>query len=148
MQRLTSFCCRSRICRDSVVRCPCILLLDTSGSMQELIPITQLNAGLVAFEDEMSADALAEKRVEVALVTFGPVQVQADFQTADQSHLPTLVTGDTPMGAAIEQAFSMLEQRKTLQDEWALKRSPLDFSHNRWRTNRCLGYCGGQNSCW
>lgn len=93
-------------------RCPCILLLDTSGSMKG-DPIAQLNEGLIAFKDEMSADALAEKRVEVALVTFGPVQVQSDFQTADQFQPPTLVTtGDTPMGAAIEQALSMLEQRK------------------------------------
>ena len=93
-------------------RCPCILLLDTSGSMKG-DPIAQLNAGLIAFKDEMSADSLAEKRVEVALITFGPVQVQSDFQTADQFQPPTLVTtGDTPMGAAIEQALSMLEQRK------------------------------------
>jgi uncharacterized protein YegL len=93
-------------------RCPCILLLDTSGSMKG-DPIAQLNEGLIAFKDEMSADALAEKRVEVALITFGPVQVQSDFQTADQFQPPTLVTtGDTPMGAAIDQALSMLEQRK------------------------------------
>lgn len=93
-------------------RCPCILLLDTSGSMKG-DPIAQLNEGLIAFKDEMSADALAEKRVEVALITFGPVQVQTDFQTADQFQPPTLVTtGDTPMGAAIDQALSMLEQRK------------------------------------
>jgi uncharacterized protein YegL len=93
-------------------RCPCMLLLDTSGSMRG-DPIAQLNAGLVAFKDEMSADALAEKRVELAILTFGPVQVQSDFQTADQFQPPTLeTTGDTPMGAAIEQALSMLEQRK------------------------------------
>jgi len=93
-------------------RCPCILLLDTSGSMKGN-PIGQLNAGLVAFKDELSADALAEKRVELAILTFGPVQVQADFQTADQFQPPTLeTTGDTPMGAAIEQALEMLEQRK------------------------------------
>jgi len=93
-------------------RCPCILLLDTSGSMKG-DPIAQLNAGLVVLKDELSADALAEKRVELAILTFGPVQVQSDFQTADQFQPPTLeTTGDTPMGAAIEQALSMLEQRK------------------------------------
>ena len=52
-------------------RCPCILLLDTSGSMKAE-PLAQLNDGLVTFKDELAADALAQKRVEVALITFGP----------------------------------------------------------------------------
>lgn len=38
-------------------RCPCILLLDTSGSMKGE-PINQLNDGLVVFKDELAADAL------------------------------------------------------------------------------------------
>jgi uncharacterized protein YegL len=93
-------------------RCPCILLLDTSGSMKGE-PINQLNAGLITFKDELAADALAQKRVEVALITFGPVQVQSDFQTADQFQPPKLeTTGDTPMGAAIQQALTLLDQRK------------------------------------
>ena len=93
-------------------RCPCILLLDTSGSMKGE-PIAQLNAGLVVFKDELAADSLAQKRVEVALITFGPVQVQSDFQTADQFQPPRLeTTGDTPMGAAIMQALTLLDQRK------------------------------------
>lgn len=95
-------------------RCPCILLLDTSGSMRGE-PIAQLNAGLAIFRDELAADALAQKRVEIAIVTFGPVQIQSDFQTADQFQPAVLeVTGDTPMGAAIEQALSMLDERKKL----------------------------------
>ena len=93
-------------------RCPCILLLDTSGSMKGE-PIAQLNEGLVTFKDELSADALAQKRVEVALITFGPVQVHSDFQTADLFRPPHLeTTGDTPMGAAILQALAILDQRK------------------------------------
>jgi uncharacterized protein YegL len=93
-------------------RCPCILLLDTSGSMKGE-PINQLNDGLVVFKDELAADPLAQKRVEVALITFGPVQVRSDFQTADLFQPPRLeTTGDTPMGAAIQQAITLLDQRK------------------------------------
>lgn len=93
-------------------RCPCLLLLDTSHSMQGA-PIDELNRGLLAFKDELATDTLAMKRVEVAVVTFGPVNVLSDFQTPDTfhpTHLPT--TGDTPMGAAIERGLDMLRQRK------------------------------------
>lgn len=56
-------------------RCPCILLLDVSGSMNGR-PINELNAGLVTFRDELLADSLALKRVELGIVTFGPVHVE------------------------------------------------------------------------
>lgn len=93
-------------------RCACLLLLDTSGSMQGA-PIRQLNEGLVAFKDELAADTLAMKRVEIGLVTFGPVQVLADFQTPDLFQPPTLATtGDTPMGAAIVRGLELVRQRK------------------------------------
>jgi len=93
-------------------RCPCVLLLDTSGSMQGP-PIAQLNAGLQSFKDELVADSLAAKRVEVAIVGFGPVQVLNDFITAATFEPPTLSANDeTPMGAAIVQALEMVRQRK------------------------------------
>jgi uncharacterized protein YegL len=93
-------------------RCPVVLLLDTSGSMQGE-PIRELNDGLTAFKDSLAADSLALKRVEVALVTFGPVQVTQDFVTAD-AFIPSPLTAqaDTPMGAAIVRGLDMLRARK------------------------------------
>jgi uncharacterized protein YegL len=76
-------------------------------------PIRALNDGLIAFKDELAADTLAMKRVEIAVVTFGPVNVLSDFQTPDLFQPTTLpTTGDTPMGAAILQGLEMLRQRK------------------------------------
>lgn len=93
-------------------RCPCVLLLDVSGSMNGQ-PIAELNAGLQDFRDELSADTLAMKRVEVALVTFGPVRVEASFQSASSFYPPVLAAqGDTPMGAAIREGLDLLTQRK------------------------------------
>jgi len=93
-------------------RCPCVLLLDTSTSMKGK-PIEELNAGLAAFKDQLLADELAAKRVELAVVAFGPVRVEADFQTPDQFTPPTLkAEGHTPMGEAIERALELIEERK------------------------------------
>ena len=93
-------------------RCPCLLLLDVSGSMGGQ-PINELNSGLVTFKDELAADSLAMKRVEVGIVTFGPVRTELPFQSATMFYPPSLVAqGDTPMGSAILQGLDMVKQRK------------------------------------
>ena len=93
-------------------RCPCLLLLDTSGSMNGQ-RIFQLNEGLRQFREELTSDAMAMQRVEVAVVTFGPVQIHSEFQTPDVFEPPHLSAGgDTPMGSAIMTGLDMLEARK------------------------------------
>jgi uncharacterized protein YegL len=94
-------------------RCPCILLLDTSGSMQGA-PIDALNEGLRIFKSGLMKDPLASKRVEVAVVTFdSEVKIVQDFVTADQFEPPSLTAqGSTYMGSAIHKALDMIQARK------------------------------------
>lgn len=93
-------------------RCPCVLLLDVSGSMSGR-PLDELNAGLQTFREELVSDTLAMKRVEVGIVTFGPVKVEVPFTEASMFYPTSLqAQGSTPMGAAITQALNMVEDRK------------------------------------
>lgn len=94
-------------------RCPCVLLLDTSYSMNGA-KIDQLNNGLRIFHQDLLSDNLAKLRVEVGIVTFGGrVDIVQNFVTAGQFSPPHLsVNGDTPMGQAITTALNMVQMRK------------------------------------
>lgn len=94
-------------------RCPCVLLLDTSGSM-EGEPILALMRGLQAFKEDLCRDSLASRRVEIAVVTFdSDVTVAQDFVTADMFEPPALTAqGSTLMGTAIQKALDMIAARK------------------------------------
>jgi len=94
-------------------RCPCILLLDTSSSMNGA-PINALNQGLRTFRDSLIRDSLASRRVEIAVVTFdSEVRLIQDFVTADQFQPPTLATGGlTHMGSGIHRALDLIQSRK------------------------------------
>ncbi len=96
-------------------RCPCVLLLDTSGSMQG-DPIEALNQGLLSLKDELVKNSLAARRVEVAIITFDSnVNIVQDFVTADQFNPPILTAqGLTTMGSGIHKALDMVQERKAL----------------------------------
>lgn len=95
-------------------RCACVLVLDTSGSMAGEA-ITQLNAGLQQFIHEVTSDHTAATRVEVAVVTFGPVELVQPFAPIDQCAIGTLAAnGSTPLGAAIACALDAVAERKNL----------------------------------
>lgn len=121
-------------------RCPCVLLLDTSGSMSEIVAnqgqptgrtqlidgqmynivsggttrIDLLNEGIRDFHTDLMTDSLAPLRVEVSVITFGgSVQTVVPFVEASQFVPPTLeANGETPMGAAILQAIDSVNARK------------------------------------
>jgi uncharacterized protein YegL len=93
-------------------RCPCVLLLDTSGSM-EGPRIKELTRGVAELRSQLLADDMSAKRVEISIVTFGPVEVVTDFITVDSFEPPELkAEGNTPMGAAIERGIELLKVRK------------------------------------
>jgi len=95
-------------------RCPSLLIMDVSGSMAGK-PINELQAGLTTYRDELAAESLARKRVEVAVVTFGgSVDVLQSFAAAESFTPPALeAKGDTPMGEAVVTSLKLLEGRKT-----------------------------------
>jgi len=110
-------------------RCPVVLALDTSGSMNGA-PIQELNQALTVFAAALQADRLASLRVEVALVTFGgqvkvwglaetgksvTFEAQNAFVTVDHFSPPELdASGNTPMGEAVMRALGLLRERKVI----------------------------------
>jgi uncharacterized protein YegL len=95
-------------------RCACVLVLDTSGSMRGT-PIAQLNQGMVAFSQDLKRNKLARVRVEIAVVTFGPVRLAQDFVSASHFEPEQYVTtGETPMAGALHFSLDMITMRRML----------------------------------
>jgi uncharacterized protein YegL len=96
-------------------RCPSLLILDVSGSMQGA-PLRQLQEGIEVYRDCLHSDALARQRVEVAILTFGgKVELICPFATVDAFSIPRLESrGDTPMGQAVVEGLSLLDSQKSI----------------------------------
>lgn len=93
-------------------RTPCVLLLDTSSSMQGE-KIRRLNDGLRAFREDILRNPMASQSVELCVITFGPVRVRSDFdQLREIGHLHLEAEGATPMQRALELAMVRVTERK------------------------------------
>jgi len=93
-------------------RCPCVLVIDTSEAMAGK-PIRELAAALRRFRSALLADSLTAKRVEVAVVGFGPVRVLSDFGSPEGFTPPRLqAAGPAPLGEAVELAVELVDERK------------------------------------
>lgn len=94
-------------------RVSCVALVDVSGSM-EGEPIAALERGFARFTDYLHNEALASKRVEVAVVTFGTAATvlvpMQEARSVQPTHFPT--GGTTNLAAGIHLALDIIEDRK------------------------------------
>lgn len=102
---------------NSAPRCPVVLLLDVSGSMDGQ-PIQELNAGLRQFINETANDEAASMSVELEVITFGnDASVAMPFtpiSDVEREPAPLVANGMTSMGAALRLAARDLKQRRSL----------------------------------
>jgi len=96
----------------------CVLLLDTSGSMAGN-PIRSLNQALNDFKEKISLDELAQKRVDVAIISFDDeARIEQDFTPISEMKSISLSAGGcTSMGAAINLAIDKVKERNRFYAE-------------------------------
>ena len=94
-------------------RCPCILVLDVSGSMRGPRMDT-LNQSIQDFKKQVCEDELTSIRAEIAIIAFSDhPRVAQEFVTADKFEPKQLdVEGGTKIGIALVKALDMAEERK------------------------------------
>lgn len=103
-------------------RTPCVLVLDTSGSMQATTStgksrIAELNEGIIALERSLKEDTTALVRVQLAIVSVGGPQDDADMMMdwTDATHFqsfPLTADGSTPLGRGLRIGLQLVEQAK------------------------------------
>lgn len=82
------------------------------------LSIEEVNKGLQLLRADLLNDRLASQRVEIAVVTFGPVRLIQDFVTVDRWLPPRLqASGPTPMGEALRFAVDQIKIRKRAYQE-------------------------------
>ena len=129
-------------------RTPCMLVLDASGSMDEIVPATgrkrieELNQGLALLQRELLNDDTAAQRVQLAIVCVGgpagDADLLMDWTDAMQFQPPRLTAGGrTPLGQGMRLALQHVEQQETIaQGQWHRVHAPLGHGHLGWRADR------------
>jgi len=94
-------------------KCPCVLVLDVSGSMKGQ-PLDELQEGLRVFKESATSDFVASQRLEVSLVTFNDgVQVLQPFALLGGDAFPSLsASGTTKLVDGVRKALALVEERK------------------------------------
>ena len=94
----------------------CVLLVDTSGSMQSEHAIDELNEGLRAFGEALMSDTHASGVADVCVINFNTeVTVEIPFCPAADYVAPTLSAGGlTALNEAIITGLDAIEQQKAL----------------------------------
>ena len=95
-------------------KCLCVLVLDTSGSMNADNAIGQLNQGLQTFKSQFMNDETARDRLEIAIVSFNSeIKVELQPSLISEIEMPTLkASGQTQLVRAIEEAQQVIKDRK------------------------------------
>jgi uncharacterized protein YegL len=96
-------------------RCPCLLVLDTSSSMDGE-PIAELNQGVAQFIRELQNHDLASASVELGILTFdSEVKERLDFTLVENVRPPQLTAdGLTSMGEGVDRAIQRLRDRRQM----------------------------------
>lgn len=91
----------------------CVLLLDTSGSMNGK-PLSELQKGLDIFYEEIKEDSVMSKRLEIAIITYDSlVEIKQEPALVESFTMPILnVRGMTCMTEGIERAIELVNERK------------------------------------
>lgn len=110
-------------------RCPVVLVIDTSPSMQtgtgECSPIAEVNAGLARFAAQVRANPTTAARLDVAVVSFdSDCCVAREFALVDEAAMPRLETrgSSTDLVAGVERGLALLAARKAWYDSMGLPR--------------------------
>ena len=95
------------------MRCPCMLVLDTSSSMKGE-SIGELNAGVQGFLQDIRGHARACDAVEIGVITFDSVVKEVlTFGPVAEAKVPLLeASGTTNMGEAVRLAIRRLRERR------------------------------------